>query len=159
MSAPGRGLSIVAIAIGVIAIVMSGFSLITFYTTAAYQPKTRTFEVKMGEGEIVGENVTTGEEIIIGEFHRWEPNTITVFKGDTVVLTVKNPRGHIHSLELATFGVNTGDLAARGGEKTVTFVADEAGVFQYRCDVGYEAPDRCDPDHVRQVGYLIVLEP
>lgn len=177
-----KGLNVAGIAIGIIAIALSGYLLATvpsqlatmrndLDTALSYQARTRAFTIIMGEGEIVGENATTGEEIIIGEFHRWEPDTMTVMKGDTVQLTVKNPRSHAHSFVLTDFAVDSGRIAGRAEQpnealrtKTVTFVADKAGVFKFSCGISFDPATHeetldCDPDHARMVGYLVVLEP
>ena len=129
----------------------------------AVSPKTHHLKVIMGEGEVIGETETGEEgEEIIGEFHRWEPPVLVVNRGDTVVLTVENPRGHVHSFVLTDFGIDTGELATRGGSATVEFVADKAGVFMWECGIDpadyRDRPEMCDLDHARQTGYLIVLE-
>jgi plastocyanin len=118
---------------------------------------TQAIDVIMGEGETIAE--VNGEEEIVAEFHRWEPGVIVVNKGDTVDLTVTNPRGNAHTLILPEFGVTTPRLDARGGSAEVSFIADKAGVFQYACGLphNHETGD-CDADHKRMVGYLIVLE-
>ncbi|MEM4314803.1 MAG: cupredoxin domain-containing protein [Nitrososphaerota archaeon] len=127
-------------------------------------PKTHKFTIIMGEGEIVQE--VDGEEAITGEFHRWEPPVLVVKKGDTVELTVKNPRSHAHSFVLTDFAVDTGRIPGRAEQPdeakravTVTFIANKAGVFQFKCGVPHDhEKGDCDPDHARMTGYLIVLE-
>jgi plastocyanin domain-containing protein len=81
-----------------------------------------------------------------------------VHKGDKVVLTVTNPRGHAHSFILPDFGVATPRLEPRGGTATVEFTADKTGTFQFACGTPWneEAGD-CGLDHKYQVGHLIVL--
>jgi len=118
---------------------------------------TQNFDLVMGEGETIAE--VDGEEEIVAEFHRWEPGVIVVNKGDTVNLAVSNPRGSAHSFILPDFGVATTRLEPRGGTAQVSFVADKAGVFQFACGLSPdEALGNCDPDHLSQVGYLIVLD-
>ena len=120
-------------------------------------PATQNLSIRMGEGEIIQE--VNGEEELTGEFHRWEPPVLVVHKGDTVNLTVTNPRSHAHSFILPEFGVVTPRLEPRGGTAKVSFVADEAGVFQFACGTSYdEESENCGADHSRQVGNLIVLE-
>jgi len=126
-------------------------------------PTTQQLRVELGEGEVVQE--VQGEEELTGEFHRWEPDTLVVKKGDTVELTVVNPRRHAHSLVLSAYNVDTGLIPGRDQEpdiakRTITlkFVADKAGVFKYICGIPFDhSKDQCDPDHARMVGYLIVL--
>ncbi len=130
------------------------------------EPVTRDFNIIMGEGEIVSEHEHEGEEVqeIVGEFHRWEPAVLIAFKGDTIRLNVENPRGSTHSLILDEFLVDTELLEIRGGTKTVEFVVDKAGIFQYACGLEWEDEDtgeltgECDADHKRMVGYFIVLD-
>jgi hypothetical protein len=129
--------------------------------SSVYLPTTRHIEVNMIERNIWSHEIIEEENItepkIVGKFRRWRPNTIYAFLGDTVVLTVKNETQHVHSFVLPAFHVDTGDLAPLTGEKTVTFVVDMEGVFEFSCGISYDPRNgRCDPDHDRQVGYLTV---
>ncbi len=118
---------------------------------------TRTFGIVMGEGKVVVE--VGGKDELGGEFHRWEPPVLVAFRGDRVILNVGNPRKRKHSLVIEAFNVDTGELEPRTGKKTVRFVADKSGVFEYQCGLKPdEAKGWCDPDHKYQVGHLIVLE-
>lgn len=91
----------------------------------------------------------------------WKPNGLTVFKGDTVVLTVINNAGtRVHSFVLPEFDVDTGPMLPKT-EKVVTFVADKAGAFKFACGIPFEPntePQECSADHVYQTGFLTVLE-
>jgi hypothetical protein len=124
-------------------------------------PQTRTFQISMEEVEFYAEVENEGgeEAIAFVELHRWEPNTIIVNQGDTVVLEITNPRKHAHTLSVPAFDVTTQILEPREGADTVTFVADTAGVFTFYCGLPYN-PDKlyCDPDHNMMTGTLIVLE-
>ncbi len=120
-------------------------------------PVTQNLSIQMGEGTMIHE-LENGEEELTGEFHRWEPAVLVVNKGDKVVLTVTNPRGHAHSLVLPEFGVATPRLEGRGGTATVEFTADKAGLFQFACGTPWdEEAEDCGLDHQYQVGHLIVL--
>lgn len=147
------------LAVSLAALVLSGIAI----AAVALVPSTRApakqaFTIIMGEGEIIGVNATTGAEEITGEYHRWEPGVLVVHLGDEVTLTVKNPRKNVHSFALNAFGVDTGPLAARTGETTVTFVANKAGVFQFVCGTPHDHDaGLCDEDHPTMVGYLAVL--
>jgi hypothetical protein len=125
------------------------------------EPQTRTFQISMEEVEFYAEVENEGgeEAIAFVELHRWEPNTIIVNQGDTVVLEITNPRKHAHTLSVPAFDVTTQILEPREGTDTVTFVADTAGVFTFYCGLPYN-PDKlyCDPDHNMMTGTLIVLE-
>lgn len=124
-------------------------------------PQTRTFQISMEEVEFFAEVENEGgeEAIAFVELHRWEPNTIIVNQGDTVVLEITNPRKHAHTLSIPAFNVNSEILEPREGADTVTFVADTPGVFTFYCGLPYN-PDKlhCDPDHNMMTGTLIVLE-
>ena len=150
----GRRLAVSAIALILIGALLSLGHLPG--RVLAQGAKTQTFEVVLGEGEVIGEE----SEKIIGEFHRWEPPVLVVRKGETVVITAKNPRKHFHTLSIPAFGVTSGLLEPRKGEQTLRFVADKAGVFPYVCGLEWGGPGSptCDPDHKRMVGHLIVLE-
>lgn len=121
----------------------------------------KTFDISLEEVEFYAEveNEEGQEEIAFVELHRWEPNIIIVNQGDEVTLNISNPRKHAHTFSIPDFGVNTSILEPREGKQTVTFVADQAGVFTFYCGLPYN-PDRlyCDPDHSMMTGTLIVLE-
>lgn len=113
----------------------------------------------MGEGKIIQE--VGDEDAITGEFHRWEPAVLVAHVGDTIQLTVTNPRSKYHNFVLPEFGVVTSKLEPRGGTATVEFTADKAGTFQFACGTPFSregSATDCNLDHERQVGYLIVLE-
>ena len=124
-------------------------------------PQTRTFQISMEEVEFYAEaeNEEGEEGISFVELHQWEPNTIIVNQGDTVVLEITNPRKHAHTLSIPAFGVNSEILEPREGMDTVSFVADTVGVFTFYCGLPYN-PDKlyCDPDHNMMTGTIIVLE-
>ncbi len=134
---------------------------------------TRTFDIVLGGGQIIGEHEEEGlheeEEIIgghedeeeaaiIGEFHRWEPAVLIADVGDTILLTVTNPHANAHSFILPEFGVVT-PLLPQDGTAEVEFIVDKAGIFQFACGLPYnEEAGYCAPDHESMVGYFIVLE-
>jgi len=143
-------------------VLVAGFIFSACASDGTSGPVTRDFTVLMGEGETIAE--VNGVDEITSEFHRWEPAVLVAFKGDTINLTVENPRGSTHSLILDEFLVDTELLEIRGGTKTVQFTVNKAGIFQYACGLEWEdedtgeLTDECDPDHQRMVGYLIVLD-
>ena len=124
------------------------------------EPQTRTFQISMEEIEFYAEVENEGgeEAIAFVELHRWEPNTIIVNQGDTVILEITNPRKHAHTLSIPAFNVNSEMLEPQEGADTITFVADTPGVFTFYCGLPYN-PDKlyCDPDHSMMTGTLIVL--
>ncbi|GEM_PF-2223294 len=125
---------------------------------AGLVPGTQTFNILVGEALVLSPEPGNAT---VGFFHRWEPASIVVNKGDKVVLNVTNPRSVVHSLILRDFDVNTGPLAPLGGNKTVEFTADKAGSFVFRCGTPPNpnaTPRACAPDHSRIVGNLLVLD-
>lgn len=68
---------------------------------------------------------------------------IQVKKGDTVKITLKNEQG-MHSLKIKEY-----NKEVRGG-KSITFVADKAGEFQFSCNIS------CGKNHENMTGKLIV---
>lgn len=61
-------------------------------------------------------------------------STITVNRGDTVKITLKNLNG-THDWTLDEFNASTRVLKV-GEEGTITFIADKSGTFEYYCSVG-----------------------
>lgn len=85
----------------------------------------------------VSGSATVGEVksfTVTGKNFTFAPATMSVSKGDRVRIVFKNAEG-THDLKIDEFGVNTGILQA-GQEKTVEFVANTAGTFEYYCSVG-----------------------
>ena len=81
----------------------------------------------------------------------WDPEYITVDKGDTVRLQIT---GHdvVHGFAIGELGIDVGSIIP-GEVTTVEFVADEVGRFTYYCNVW------CDPYHYRMRGTLEVVDP
>lgn len=77
---------------------------------------------------------TTKNFTIEGGNYFFKPNSITVNKGDTVKITLKNSEG-MHDLKIDAFNVGTKKLSSTQ-EETITFVADKAGSFEYYCSIG-----------------------
>lgn len=76
----------------------------------------------------------TKEFTVTGSNFKFAPATMTVKKGDTVKITFVNSSG-THDWNLDEFNAHSGVIQA-GATKTVTFVADKAGSFEYYCAVG-----------------------
>ncbi|OHA88896.1 MAG: hypothetical protein A3C70_02045 [Candidatus Zambryskibacteria bacterium RIFCSPHIGHO2_02_FULL_43_14] len=97
-------------------------------------------------GSNVDEMIVTEEEVeettsvTVKEFSvdtvsfSFSPSTITVNKGDTVKITVKNING-THDLKIDEFNTSTRVLKV-GETETITFLADKTGTFEYYCSVG-----------------------
>lgn len=142
-------------------------------TTKAPTSLTRNFDISIGHQDAYARPALVDEvgapaETKISTFYKWKPSVLVVFKGDKVVLNVTNDsKSRVHSFELEEFGAKTGDIGPAGEENpkpittTVEFVADKAGIFEYKCDTPHDAtsnPKRCSPEHEYQTGYLIVLD-
>jgi plastocyanin len=115
--------------------------------------------------------------------HHFVPDTITVHKGDTVKITVLNLGLHNHGFAIPEYGIDfmaggpnivgeRGDEGkgklhgtATGGPnaRTITFVADKTGVFEYMCNLPFfngktDADKDCNPMHDKIKGELVVLD-
>ncbi|MBI5001901.1 cupredoxin domain-containing protein [Candidatus Woesearchaeota archaeon] len=73
----------------------------------------------------------------------YTPSTITVSKGDTVHIIIDNADG-MHGMKIPELGIS--------GDEEVTFVAEEAGTFTWRCN------NFCGTGHKEMSGTLIVEE-
>jgi plastocyanin len=77
--------------------------------------------------------------------YRWQPNQIVVSQGDDVTLEILGTNGAEHPTVIEGYDVSL--TVKRGELTTVTFTADKAGVFPFRCGTHQPA----------MVGELIVL--
>jgi plastocyanin len=81
------------------------------------------------------------------EVYAFEPSTLTVYAGDTLLLTFINPEDDVHSFVLPDLAVN---IPAQSITHA-TYVARKIGLFAFRCAI---------PSHLpMMVGQLVVLEP
>ncbi len=90
---------------------------------------------------------TVKEFSITGKNWEWDPNTITVKKGDKVHLKLTG-MDETHGFAIREYGINVN--MPEGTTQTVDFVADKAGTFEFRCSVP------CGSGHREMVGKLIV---
>lgn len=77
----------------------------------------------------------------------YEPGTLQVNQGDTVVITL-TASDVVHGLYLDGYGLET--RVEPGQSQTLQFVADKPGKFRYRCSVS------CGTLHPFMIGELIV---
>ena len=77
----------------------------------------------------------------------FDPNVITVNKGDTVRLHITSADA-AHGISLPEFDVNA--YLAAGKTVEVEFVADQPGDFPFRCNVF------CGDGHKSMTGMLVV---
>jgi nitrosocyanin len=78
----------------------------------------------------------------------WLPGSIVVDQGDKVKLTLKNQvpgASNQHGFTIPAYNIT--EVVTRGTPKTITFVADKAGMFPFSCQL--------HPAHVG--GQLIVM--
>jgi cytochrome c oxidase subunit II len=78
----------------------------------------------------------------------FDPSTITVNKGDTVVIKVKST-DVTHGFALPDFGID--QKLEPNNEVTITFVADKTGTFTFFCNVP------CGVGHREMKGTITVL--
>ena len=71
---------------------------------------------------------------VTGANFKFAPSTLSVKKGDTVKITFVNSSG-THDWNLDEFNAHSGIIQS-GASRTVTFVADKIGSFEYYCAVG-----------------------
>ena len=79
----------------------------------------------------------------------WLPSVIAVEQGDKVKLTLKNQvpgASNKHGFTIPAYNIT--EVVTRGEPKTITFVADKAGVFQYSCQL-----------HPAHIGGSLIVEP
>jgi nitrosocyanin len=79
----------------------------------------------------------------------WLPSAIAVEQGDKVKLTLKNQvpgASNQHGFTIPAYNIT--EVVTRGEPKTVTFVADKAGVFPYSCQL-----------HPAHIGGSLIVEP
>jgi plastocyanin len=79
----------------------------------------------------------------------WLPSVIAVEQGDKVKLTLKNlVPGAVNQHGFTIPAFNVTEVVTRGEPKTVTFVADKAGVFPFSCQL-----------HPAHIGGSLIVEP
>lgn len=66
------------------------------------------------------------------EIYRWDPGTIIVNQGDEITLQILGINGKEHVSEIQGYGKQF--TVKRGELTTVTFKADQAGVFKIKCN-------------------------
>jgi heme/copper-type cytochrome/quinol oxidase subunit 2 len=128
-----------------VAIVVAGvFAYYQFGTSQfATPPQKQTVTVKIDIKAIHEDS---------GHRHVFDPATVTVQKGDHVVLIVTNTDEDApHGIVIPELDLNTGSLATNQ-QATLEFDADTAGTFTMYCSV-----PGCAPDHAQMIGQLVVV--
>lgn len=123
----------------VIGIILIVLALILIFSLNSQNPSARIVD-SGASGEVK-------EFDIIAEQFSFIPSTITVNKGDTVVINVKS-RDVEHGISIPEFNVNENFFP--GEEKKIRFVADKRGTFSFYCSI------YCGSGHGNMKGQLIV---
>lgn len=122
-----------------VAVVVVGF-FAYYQFGAAPQSRTETIKIDIRMQMLNGE-----------ERHVFDPTTVTVRKGDHVVLIVTNSDDDaIHGVIIPELNLNTGPLSS-GQSATLEFDATTTGAFTILCPV-----PGCAPDHSLMIAQLIV---
>jgi heme/copper-type cytochrome/quinol oxidase subunit 2 len=121
-----------------VAIVLAGvFAYYQFGTAPQGKSKTETINIDIK---------------MLGERHIFDPATITVHKGNHIVLIVTNTDNDaIHGVVIPELSLNTGPLSFNQQAK-LEFDADTVGTFTILCSV-----PGCAPDHAQMIGQLVVV--
>ena len=81
--------------------------------------------------------------------YQFDPNTLTVRKGEKVRLVI-TALDRDHGFKLEAFGIN--QKLIKGDPTTIEFTADKAGTFPFQCS------EFCGLGHGRMKGKLVVEE-
>ena len=81
--------------------------------------------------------------------YQFDPNVITVKKGESVKLVI-TALDRDHGFKLEAFGIN--QKLKKGDAATIEFTADKAGTFPFQCS------DFCGFGHGKMKGKLVVEE-
>lgn len=132
-----------ALAILVIIVIVSAIAMLIGPTLPAenvIENKTPIQEKTISKENIKEFNITAKQ-------WKFDPDTITVNKGDTVRLNIKSI-DVAHGFSLPDFGINK--YLEPGKTITVEFVADKTGEFLFLCSV------YCGQGHGNMIGKIIV---
>lgn len=148
-------------------LVIVGVTLLVVTACQAATPKslTRDFDISIGHQDAYARpalvDAGAPSETKVTTLYRWKPSVL-------VVLNVTNDsHSRVHSLVFPVFGVDTGEIGPSGetGDnpitKSVQFVADKAGIFEWACGTPPDpdsTPKKCSAEHAYQLGYLIILD-
>jgi len=86
------------------------------------------------------------------DHHIFDPGTVTVHKGDHIVLMVTNTDELPHGIAIPDLNLDTGALRDSQTAR-LEFDAIAAGTFTMRCSV-----PGCAPDHAQMLGQLVVVD-
>lgn len=81
---------------------------------------------------------------------KFEPDILTVRKGDKVILDIYNEDSYDHGFAIQSFGVESRLFPKRSTH--IEFIAANVGEYPFYCSVA------CGEGHYRQTGKIIVTE-
>ncbi len=147
--------TLAAVALGAAALLLSVLSI----------PSTMQAEIRAASAEPATVDLSLiitglGQAGEPAKHHFYNPQMIVARRGDRVRLRVMNMSFASHAIEVKGYSVRTGLLpGGPEGQETMSFVADKAGVFPFRCYVPHDpATGTCSPDHETMIGYFVVLD-
>ena len=103
----------------------------------------------MARGQATATSQQVREIQMTAKKYAFDPNTITVKKGEHVKLII-TAVDHDHGFKLDEFGIN--QKLIRGAPTTIEFTADKAGTFPFKCS------EFCGMGHGKMKGKLVVEE-
>ena len=102
-----------------------------------------------GGGLLAGRSQAAAVITITAHRFAYEPNLITVKKGEPVTIELGSS-DRLHVFVLAAFGIRLD--ATPDGRNRVTFTPQQAGTFLFHCDIF------CGEGHEDMVGHLVVVD-
>ncbi|MEK6955845.1 MAG: cupredoxin domain-containing protein [Nanoarchaeota archaeon] len=132
----------------ILALLIFGCTKQTTTTATDDAQETEIEDVDTGANEVIGPG-DVKEFVIDGSSYKFDPNIISVNKGDTVRINFVNTGGK-HDLRIDGYNVGT-KVIDSGQEDTIEFTADKTGEFEYYCSIG-------EHRQMGMVGKLVVKE-
>ncbi len=118
-------------------------------TTTNTTTNTTPTTVNSNSTNAITTTTTVKEFDLVAKQFNFEPNTITVNQGDTVVLNITGADVP-HGFSLPDFNIN--ETITPNQTKTIEFVANKAGTFTFSCSVV------CGTGHDSMKGELVVTD-
>jgi plastocyanin len=115
--------------------------------TSTYKPQTRDLVVtavpmlvheQRGIFDYLQKDFAKGGLLQNGEVWAFSPNSLTVYEGDTVHVTVVNPGGDAHTFTISemNFNINVPAMSQVEG----SFVVPKPGLFKFFCAIAEHSP-------------------
>jgi len=107
-----------------------------FAAAFAMAPMSRAADAPASAPAAANEKDFTLVAVMLGDSKFWMPSTIVVNEGDKVKLTLRNEipgEANQHGFSIGEYHIE--EVVTRGTPKTVEFVADKPGVFNYVCQM------------------------